>query len=99
MVLAAEFSAQLGKISDNDAVRIKHHLATVGLPTRLQDIAGFAQEGLADADALLALMAQDKKVKRGKLTFILMEAIGRAVIAPDVDPALVRSFLQQKLSG
>ncbi len=50
-----------------------------GLPTRLQDIAGFAQEGLADADALMALMAQDKKVKRGKLTFILLEAVGRAV--------------------
>jgi len=40
--------------------------------------AGFAQEGLADADALMALMAQDKKVKRGKLTFILLEAVGRA---------------------
>ena len=78
---------------------IRHHLATVGLPTRLQDIAGFAQEGLADADALMALMAQDKKVKRGKLTFILLEAIGRAVIAHDVEPALVRDFLQQKLSG
>ena len=60
----------------------QRHLAAVGLPTRLQDIAGFAQEGLADADTLMALMAQDKKVKRGKLTFILLEAIGRAVIAP-----------------
>jgi 3-dehydroquinate synthase len=99
MVLAAEFSAQLGKIPDGDAARIKHHLAAVGLPTRLQDIAGFAQEGLADADALMALMAQDKKVKRGKLTFILMEAIGRAVIAPNVEPAPVRDFLQQKLAG
>ncbi|MBI5322674.1 3-dehydroquinate synthase [Bradyrhizobium sp.] len=99
MVLAAEFSAQLGKISQGDAQRIRHHLAAVGLPTRLQDIAGFAQEGLADADALMALMAQDKKVKRGKLTFILLEAIGRAVIAPDVEPAPVRDFLQQKLAG
>jgi 3-dehydroquinate synthase len=99
MVLAAEFSAQLGKISDNDAARIRHHLAAVGLPTRLQDIAGFAQEGLADADTLMALMAQDKKVKRGKLTFILLEAIGRAVIAPNVEPAPVRDFLQKKLAG
>ncbi|MEZ5819630.1 MAG: 3-dehydroquinate synthase [Xanthobacteraceae bacterium] len=99
MVLAAEFSAQLGKISQDDAARIRHHLATVGLPTKLQDIAGFAQEGLADADTLMALMAQDKKVKRGKLTFILLEAIGRAVIAPDVAPAPVRDFLKQKLAG
>jgi 3-dehydroquinate synthase len=98
MVLAAEFSAQLGKISDADAARIKHHLAAVGLPTRLQDIAGFAQEGLADADALMALMAQDKKVKRGRLTFILLEAIGRAVIAPNVEPTPVRDFLARKLA-
>jgi 3-dehydroquinate synthase len=98
MVLAAEFSAQLGMISSSDVARIQHHLAVVGLPTHLQDIAGFAQEGLADADALMALMAQDKKVKRGRLTFILLEAIGRAVIAPDIQPSLVRDFLAQKLA-
>jgi 3-dehydroquinate synthase len=98
MVLAAEFSAQLGMIAESDAARVKHHLAEVGLPTHLQEIAGFAQEGLADADALMALMAQDKKVKRGRLTFILLEAVGRAVIAPDVEPALVRDFLKRKLA-
>ena len=99
MVLAAEFSASLGMIGESDAVRVKRHLADVGLPTHLQDIAGFAQEGLADADALLALMAQDKKVRRGKLTFILLEAVGRAVIAKDVDPSRVRDFLQTKLKS
>ncbi len=99
MVLAAEFSAHLGMISEADAARVQRHLATVGLPTHLQDIAGFAQEGLSDADALMGVMAQDKKVKRGKLTFILLQAIGRAVVANDVEPALVRDFLQQKLSG
>jgi 3-dehydroquinate synthase len=98
MVLAAEFSAKLGMIAEADAVRVERHLAGAGLPTRLQDIAGFAQEGLADADALMALMAQDKKVKRGKLTFILLEAVGRAVIAKDVEPSLVRDFLKDKLA-
>ena len=98
MVLAAEFSAQLGMIASDDAVRVERHLIDAGLPTRLQDIAGFAQEGLADADRLMALMAQDKKVKRGKLTFILLEAIGQAVIASDVDPAMVRDFLHRKLT-
>jgi 3-dehydroquinate synthase len=98
MVLAAQFSAELGMLPPVDVERIINHLGSVGLPTRLQDIAGFAQEGLGDADQLLALMAQDKKVKRGKLTFILMEAIGRAVIAKDVDPAKVRDFLQGQLA-
>ncbi|WOH81483.1 3-dehydroquinate synthase [Bradyrhizobium sp. BEA-2-5] len=99
MTLAAQFSAGLGMISSDDAGRIARHLSAVGLPTRLQDIAGFAQEGLADADALMALMAQDKKVKRGKLTFILLEAVGRAVIAKDVEPQPVRDFLQAKLKA
>src|SRR4051794_3731336 len=98
MVLAAEFSAQLGMIRESDATRVKRHLAEVGLPTHLQDIAGFAQEGLADADALMALMFQDKKVKRGRLTFILLEAVGRAVIAADVEPSLVRDFLSARLA-
>jgi 3-dehydroquinate synthase len=97
MVLAAEFSAQLGMVAEADALRVKHHLAAVGLPTHLQDIAGFTQEKFT-ADALMTLMAQDKKVKRGKLTFILLEAVGRAVIAPDVEPSLVRDFLQRKLA-
>jgi 3-dehydroquinate synthase len=98
MTLAAQFSARLGMIGEADALRVERHLIEAGLPTRLQDIAGFAQEGLADADALMALMAQDKKVKRGKLTFILLEAVGRAVIAKDVDPAPVRDFLKDKLA-
>lgn len=98
MTLAAQFSARLGMIGEADAARVERHLIEAGLPTRLQDIAGFAQEGLADADALLALMAQDKKVKRGKLTFILLEAVGRAVIARDVEPAPVRDFLKDKLA-
>ncbi len=97
-VLAAEFSAKLGMIAPADAARIERHLAEAGLPTHLQDIAGFAQEGLSDADSLMALIAQDKKVKRGQLTFILLEAVGRAVIAKDVEPSLVRDFLQGKLN-
>jgi 3-dehydroquinate synthase len=98
MVLAAELSAEFGMISGQDAARVQRHLADAGLPTHLQDIAGFAQEGLTDADALMTLMAQDKKVKRGRLTFVLLEAVGRAVIAPNVEPALVRDFLKAKLA-
>ena len=98
MVLAAEFSAHLKMIAPSEAERVQRHLAAVGLPTRLQDIAGFQQEGLGDADALMTLMAQDKKVKRGRLTFILLEKIGKAVIANDVDAPTVRNFIAEKLA-
>jgi 3-dehydroquinate synthase len=97
MVLAAEFSAELGMIAEADAARVERHLAAAGLPTRLQDIAGFSQEKIG-ADALMELMAQDKKVKRGRLTFILLKAVGQAVMVSDVEPSLVREFLARKLS-
>jgi len=98
MVLAAEFSAELGMIAEADAARVKRHLAAAGLPTRLQDIAGFSQERIG-ADALMELMAQDKKVRRGRLTLILLKAVGQAVIVPDVEPLRVREFLARKLAG
>jgi Mg2+/Co2+ transporter CorB len=46
---------------------------------------------------LLGLMAQDKKVRRGALTFILARGIGKAFVQANVDPAPVRALLDQAL--
>jgi 3-dehydroquinate synthase len=94
IVCAFEFSTRLGLISGNDAGRVAHHLAAVGLPTQIKDVPGLS----VTADHLMDLIAQDKKVKRGKLTFILARGIGQALVANDVDPAQVREFLEQILS-
>ena len=45
-----------------------------------------------DADRLIELIGQDKKVRRGRLTFILARGIGESFIAPDIDVADVRRF-------
>ncbi len=95
MAQAFRFSAAQGLCDPADAVRVEAHLKAVGLPTRLADVPG----DLPDADGLLALMAQDKKVSRGRLTFILARGIGRSFIAGDVDPAAVRAFLQTEVAG
>jgi 3-dehydroquinate synthase len=95
MVLAAEFSARLGILAPEQAARATRHLAGAGLPVRLAELAG----GVPNADRLMDLMAQDKKVRRGKLTFILLREIGAAYIAPDIDPALLRAFLVEKLDA
>jgi 3-dehydroquinate synthase len=94
MVLAFEFSARIGLIGAADAERARAHLAAVGLPTHLKDIPG----GAPGIDELMDLIAQDKKVKRGTLTFILVRGIGQAFIANDVDAAEVRAFLSDKLA-
>jgi len=91
---AFEFSTRLGLTPGNDAGRVAQHLATAGLPTHIRDVPGL-QVG---ADHLMELIAQDKKVKRGKLTFILCRGIGQAFIANDVDATEVRTFLAEKLA-
>ena len=90
MTLALEFSARLGLLPAAEAERARRHLGKVGLPTHISDIVG----GVPDVDALMDLMAQDKKVRRGRLTLILARAIGDAFVAPDVDAAQVRAFLE-----
>jgi 3-dehydroquinate synthase len=90
---AFEFSAKLGLLPPADAERAIRHLAAVGLPTHIKDVPAVQ----TNADALMALIAQDKKVRRGKLTFILLRGVGQAFVAPDVDPAEVRAFLAEKL--
>jgi 3-dehydroquinate synthase len=95
MALAFEFSARRqGLLPMAEAKRAIRHLAEVGLPTRLQDIAG----PLPSVDQLMELIAQDKKVKRGMLTFILVRGIGAAFIEAGVDAREVRVFLSEKLA-
>jgi 3-dehydroquinate synthetase len=77
-----------------DAARVEAHLKTIGLPTRIQDIPGF--EG--NPAELLAAMRQDKKVERGKLTFILVRGIGESFVARDVDEMSVSTFLARELA-
>jgi 3-dehydroquinate synthetase len=94
-VLAFEFSARKGLIPASNATRARAHLEAVGLPTQVKDVSG----GVPGVDALMDLIAQDKKVKRGKLTFILVRGIGQAFIENNVDPADVRAFLAERLAG
>jgi 3-dehydroquinate synthase len=93
MALAFEFSAKKGLIATADAARVSAHLAAVGLPTHLKDVAG----GVPPVGTLMDLIAQDKKVKRGTLTFILVRGIGQAFIEKNGDAGEVRAFLTDKL--
>jgi 3-dehydroquinate synthase len=54
---------------------------------------------LPDADGLLALMAQDKKVVDGQLRFILARGIGDAFVAADVPVQAVRGVLMEALAA
>jgi 3-dehydroquinate synthase len=47
-------------------------------------------------DILMTHIAQDKKVRRGALTFILTRGIGQSFIADDVPQDEVFRFLEDK---
>ena len=93
MALAHRFSARMNLASPDDASRVEAHLRAVGLPFCLDHIAG----DLPGADGLMNYIAQDKKVSRGALTFILTRGVGQAFVAKGVPAAEVRSFLAEQL--
>ncbi|MBD8891629.1 3-dehydroquinate synthase [Roseibium litorale] len=95
MMLAHEFSERLGLIDTAVVERVEKHLTDAGLPIRMSQIPG----QLPPAGTLMDIIAQDKKVSRGNLTFILTRGIGSAFVEKGVDPALVHEFLVEKLSS
>ena len=93
--LAFELSARLGLCSQEDPSRVRAHLRDMNMKVDLSDIEG----ELPDADGLLSLMAQDKKVIDGKLRFILVRGIGDAFVTSDVPPDVVRQVLSDALAS
>src|SRR5690606_5403296 len=80
MVMAFDLSVLLGLCPPEDAARVARHLAAVGLPTRPAAISGRAWE----PERLIELMRRDKKVRDGRVTFVLARGIGQAVLRDDV---------------
>lgn len=92
--MAFELSSRLGLCSQEDPSRVRAHLRDMGMKVDLADIDG----DLPDADALLQLMGQDKKVVDGQLRFILARGIGAAFVTSDVPRDAVLAVLGDALA-
>lgn len=92
--LAFELSQRLGLCSQEAPSRVRAHLAQMGMKVTLRDIEG----DLPDAEALIDLMAQDKKVLDGKLRFILARGIGEAFVTSDVPREVLKTVLNEALA-
>lgn len=92
MVLAHRFSARMNLASPDLATRVEAHLKAVGLPTRMAEIPG----ELPPTEVLMDAIAQDKKVKSGKLTFILTRGLGQSFVADDVPASEVQRFIEEQ---
>lgn len=93
--MAFELSARLGLCSQESPSRVRAHLRAMGMNTDLADIPG----DLPGAEALIDLMAQDKKVVDGQLRFILARGIGEAFVTSDVPRDAVMSVLTDALAA
>ena len=89
--LAAALSARLGHCSQELPGRVMAHLAECGMPARIRDLGrGFA------VAALVGRMRKDKKVRDGRLRFVLLRGPGEAFTADDVGVEVVEGLLREE---
>jgi 3-dehydroquinate synthase len=90
LALAFDLSVVLGLAPAADALRVRRHLFEVGLPTGPADVPGVPWH----PGHLLAHMGRDKKVRDGRIAFVLARGIGQAFLATEVDPVEVLKVLE-----
>jgi 3-dehydroquinate synthase len=93
MVLAFDLSVRLGHCPANDLMRMRAHLMRHGLPVSPPRNIPF------EPHALIGRMGRDKKAERGRLTFVLVEGIGKAFVARGVEPQFVEAALAHALAA
>lgn len=82
---AAALSFRLGLLDEPARRRVVNVIGKAGLPT----------SGLTlDVDAVVAAMAYDKKAAAGRLRFVLLDGIGKAVVRDDVPVEHVRGAVE-----
>ena len=91
MVLAHRLSAALGLCSEGDAARVAAHFRAVGLPGEADALPAIRW----NSAALIERMKHDKKVRDGRMTFVLTRGIGRAFLSRDVPLDALRTVLDQ----
>lgn len=87
LAAAARLSARLGLIQPADVARAEKVLAAHHLPVRLRSPLAIP--------ALMNAMQHDKKVRSGRLRFVVLNALGQASTRADVDPALVEQVWRE----
>ena len=91
MVMAADVSMRHGWITQTDVDRIMQLVAQAGLPTTLpQDM---------DYETFMRYMQVDKKVREGKINYVLLDAPGKAKITNQVDNKHIQACIEQYRGG
>ncbi len=84
MLMAAAMSRECGYLSDADVLRLRALLHRVGLPIAAKDVS---------PEEALEHMKIDKKVKAGRMRFVLLKRIGAALVTADYPAAALQTTL------
>ena len=84
MYMAADLSARLGWISQEDVTHVEDLLVRANLPVKGPAIS---------LEKMKQLMAVDKKVQEGRIRLVLLKSLGEAVVTDDFDAALLDQTL------
>jgi len=90
MLAAGALSRHLGLWSAEEDNRQRTLIAAAGLPLNWPPL---------EPEAVLACLQGDKKVRQGKVRFVLPTAIGRVEIRDDIEPGLIRQVLAELAAG
>jgi len=86
MALAARYSARTGRLGEADAARLIALLERLGLPVVPPRF---------PMEVWLEYMGRDKKNEGGRITLILLDALGAGAVVKDAAPRELESFLAQ----
>lgn len=89
-LLAADLSRRLGWITEADVARMRKLFELANLPTRAP---------VLGVEKYLESMGLDKKVEGGKMRFVLLRAIGSAVVSGEVPDEMLRDTLRGAYVG
>ncbi len=84
---AVRLSQKLGLIGVGDVARVESVVTAHALPVRLRTPLPLT--------VLMAAMARDKKVRAGRLRFVVLKSLGEAVTRDDVAPALAEACFRE----
>ncbi len=85
MLAAGAIAVTMGLWSQGEQDRQRRLIAAAGLPQRWPDL---------DPQAVLTCLQADKKVRDGRVRFVLPTGVGSVTIRDDVDPATIRAALE-----
>ncbi|MGB2876988.1 MAG: 3-dehydroquinate synthase [Dehalococcoidales bacterium] len=86
MVAAARLSHRLGILDGGEVKRLRQLITRAGLPAEIPDLG---------IEKIMQAMQHDKKVREGRVEFVLLKSIGDTVVTDDVSPSLIREVLAE----